>query len=84
MAADTAAIPFKKREAETAMVFGKFKSTNSGEKINPPPRPTMVRMSEVKKMIDSSKTRGIDPTQPNESRTLEILVTLSSTKFDHT
>jgi hypothetical protein len=41
------------------MVFGKFKSTNSGEKINPPPRPTMVRMREAEKIIVRSSISGI-------------------------
>jgi len=50
MAADAAAVPLRKREAETAMDWGKFSRTKRGENISPPPRPIMVRMKEEKKI----------------------------------
>jgi len=59
MAAEMAAIPFRKRDADTAVVTGNFNSTKRGEKISPPPRPTMVRMKEPKKMITNKRKKGI-------------------------
>jgi hypothetical protein len=60
MAAEMAAIPFKKRDADTAVVTGNSNRTNRGEKISPPPNPTMVRIKEARKMITHNRTRGID------------------------
>ena len=59
MDAEKGAIPFKKRDADTAVVTGNLSKTKRGEKISPPPSPTMVRMKEAKKMTASSKARGI-------------------------
>jgi len=59
LAADMAAIPLRKSEAETAMDVEKFRRTKRGEKISPPPRPIMVRMREEKKIITRSKMRFI-------------------------
>ena len=50
MAADKAAIPFKKREADTAVLTGNCSRIKSGANIRPPPRPTMVRIKEAAKM----------------------------------
>jgi len=47
MAAEIAAMPFKNKEADTAVLTGKCSKTNSGEKIRPPPKPTMVRIKEA-------------------------------------
>ena len=45
-----AAMPFKKREADTAVLTGKCNKIKRGEKIRPPPRPTMVRIKEAVKI----------------------------------
>ena len=52
-------MPFKKRDAETAVVIGNLRRTKRGEKISPPPNPTMVRMKEAKKMTMSNRKSGI-------------------------
>jgi hypothetical protein len=59
MAADIAAMPFRNREAETAVGTGKARRIKSGEKINPPPRPTMVRTSELAKMMGISRNQDM-------------------------
>jgi hypothetical protein len=59
MAADRAAMPFRKREAETAVETGKERRIKRGEKMRPPPRPTMVRTSELTKMIGMSRNQDI-------------------------
>jgi len=41
------------------MVWGKPSNTNRGENINPPPRPTMVRIKEEMKIIKSKTSRCI-------------------------
>ena len=41
-----AAIPFKNREADTAVEIGNPARRKKGEKINPPPSPIMVRINE--------------------------------------
>jgi hypothetical protein len=58
MAAETAAIPFKNSEAESAVDLGNSRRINRGEKIKPPPSPTMVRTKEARKMIKNK--RGSD------------------------
>jgi len=60
MAAEKAAIPFKKREADTAVVNGNPSNTNRGEKMRPPPNPTMVRIKEERKMITNKRDVDID------------------------
>jgi hypothetical protein len=67
MAADRAATPFRKREAETAVETGKARRIKSGEKINPPPKPTMVRTSELAKMIGMSRNQDmrVGPISPS-------------------
>ena len=60
MAAEIAAIPFKKRDADTAVVTGNFSRIKRGEKISPPPNPTIVRMKEARKIIINNKKDGID------------------------
>jgi hypothetical protein len=67
MAADRAAMPFRKREAETAVETGKERRTNRGEKMSPPPRPTMVRTSELAKMIGMSRNQDmrVGPISPS-------------------
>jgi hypothetical protein len=47
-AADPAAIRFKKSEAEAASLFTKPRITNRGEKISPPPSPTIVSTKAMK------------------------------------
>jgi hypothetical protein len=59
MAAELAAMPFKKREADTAVVIGNLRRTKRGEKMSPPPNPTMVRMKEAEKTMMSNKKSGI-------------------------
>jgi len=59
MAAEIAAIPFKKSDAETAVDKGNLRRTKRGEKISPPPSPTIVSRKEAKKMITSRRARGI-------------------------
>lgn len=43
-------MPFRKREVATAVFKGKDMRMKSGEKMSPPPSPTMVRTSDIKKM----------------------------------
>jgi hypothetical protein len=57
--AEAAAIPFKKSDAETAMVWGKPSNTNRGENISPPPKPTIVRIKEERKIIINKTKRFI-------------------------
>jgi len=45
---------FKNKEAEAAAAFGKPITTKSGEKMRPPPKPTMVSSSEIKNMAAKS------------------------------
>jgi hypothetical protein len=59
MAADRAAMPFRKREAETAVETGKERRINRGEKMSPPPKPTMVRISELAKMTGISRNQDM-------------------------
>jgi hypothetical protein len=59
MAAELAAMPFRKREADTAVVIGNLRRTKRGEKMSPPPNPTMVRMKEAEKTTMSNKKSGI-------------------------
>jgi hypothetical protein len=59
MDAEKAAVPFKKRDADTAVVTGNLSKTRRGEKISPPPSPTIVRTKEARKMTASSKARGM-------------------------
>ena len=58
MAAEIAAIPFRKSDADTAVVTGNFNRTKRGENISPPPRPTIVSMKEAKKMIANNRKKG--------------------------
>jgi len=55
-----AAIPFRKREADTAVVTGNFNRIKRGEKINPPPNPTIVRIQEARNTMGNKRGRGID------------------------
>jgi hypothetical protein len=59
MAAERAAMPLRKREAETAVETGKERRINRGEKISPPPRPTMVRTRELAKMMGISRNQDM-------------------------
>jgi len=59
MAAEMAAIPLRKRDADTAVLTGNFNRTKRGEKISPPPSPTMVRMKEARKMISNRRAKGM-------------------------
>jgi hypothetical protein len=59
MAAEIAAIPFRKRDADTAVVTGNFNRIKRGENISPPPNPTMVRMKEARNMIVNNRKKGI-------------------------
>jgi hypothetical protein len=42
------------------MVLGKSSNTKRGENISPPPRPTMVRIKEERKIIKSKTRRFIN------------------------
>jgi len=55
-----AAIPFRKREADTAVVTGNFNRIKRGEKINPPPNPTIVRIQEARNTMGNKRGRDID------------------------
>jgi hypothetical protein len=55
-----AAMPFKKRDADTAVVTGYPNNTKRGENISPPPNPTIVRMKEARKMMGNKIKKGID------------------------
>jgi len=59
MAAELAAIPLRKRDADTAVLMGNFRSTNRGEKISPPPSPTIVSTKEIKNISIRSSNNGI-------------------------
>jgi hypothetical protein len=59
MAAELAAMPFRNRDADTAVVIGNLRRTKRGEKMSPPPNPTMVRMKEAEKTTMSRRNRGI-------------------------
>ncbi len=50
MHAPAAAIPFKNSEVATAVSMGNERIIKSGEKISPPPRPTIVSIMEIKNM----------------------------------
>jgi len=59
MAAEMAAMPFRKRDADTAVVTGNSNRTKRGENISPPPNPTMVRIKEARNMIVNNRKKGI-------------------------
>jgi hypothetical protein len=59
MAAEKAAIPFKKRDAETAVVNVKPNNTKRGEKIKPPPSPTMVKIKDEQNMTGKSSVKDM-------------------------
>jgi len=62
-AEDPAAIRFRNNEADAASVFGNPRITKSGEKMSPPPRPTMVSNHEIKNMATTrSKEKFITKT----------------------
>jgi hypothetical protein len=47
MAADRAATPFRNNDADTAVCTGNWSNIKSGEKMRPPPRPTMVNTKDA-------------------------------------
>jgi len=53
--AEIAARPFRKRDAETAWDIGKSSNTNRGEKMRPPPNPTIVSTKDDIKIIAKRK-----------------------------
>jgi len=67
MAADAAAMPLRKREAETAVESGNLSSTKRGEKMSPPPSPTMVKTKEIKKITIRRRNKGM-VTVPGNNR----------------
>ena len=62
MAAEMAAIPLRKRDADTAVVTRNFNRTKRGEGKSTPHSPTMVRMKEARKMITNKRARGMSIT----------------------
>ncbi len=50
LVADIAAMPFKKRDVETALWTGRFIKINRGENMSPPPSPIIVNINEDKKI----------------------------------
>lgn len=44
-------MPFKKRDAATAVEIGKPSRTKRGEKMSPPPRPIMVKSNDETNII---------------------------------
>jgi len=56
---DAAAIRFRNIEAEAAWDLANPRSTNSGEKISPPPRPTILSTKEMAKIAVISGTEMV-------------------------
>ena len=59
MAADRAAVPFRNKDAETAVESGNPNKTKRGEKMSPPPSPTMVSMKEEMKITGNKKANDM-------------------------
>ena len=73
-------MPFKNRDALTAMALGNPSSTKRGEKINPPPRPIMVRTREDRPMTVSNTAICIGIYYPSASTRMTRVVSANDSK----
>ena len=68
-------MPFRNKDADTAVESGNPNSTKSGEKMSPPPSPTMVRMKEDTKIMGNKKASDMtvkDLCVSNEQQTVNF------------